>query len=160
MGKEDIINPHKPFTHDNVLDKQLVIQMLKFETEYTISKQGQSLYENPLNLPLQTLNVEKTLNRITLNQFGFDTSDESVETYRTIFGTYYRSPTDYDKEVLDSSHYMRENKVVYYTSPKINIGDILPNCRLFQLNGTDDITLYDTLNKKANYTVVAAFSLS
>ena len=56
-----------------------------------------------------SLDVEKMINRIVLNYFGFDTSNESVENYRTIFRTYFKSPNDYDVEVINSVHYMREN---------------------------------------------------
>lgn len=161
MGVEDGDTPLVPFTQDNVHNRELVINMLKYEEELTKSDYGQSLYRNPMNKPLQTLTVEKILNRLTLIHFGFDSSDESVANYRTIFRTYYKSPTDYDKEVLDSVHYMRNNKVVYYQQPPLSLGDKIPNCILYHLDGTSETSLYDTiLKKESEFTIIAAFSLS
>lgn len=159
MGVTETLST-KPFTHTDVLNRDLVIQMLKYEEQLTKSDDGQSLYRNTLNRPLVSLTIEKTLNRLTLAQFGFNTSDDSVETYRTIFRTYYRSPTNYDKEVLNSVHYMRENKCVYYKEPPLQIGDIIPNCSLYNIDGITETTLYDIIDKSAKYTMIAAFSLS
>lgn len=161
MGKIDINNDSKPFTIDNVRDKQLVIEMLNYEELLTKSDQGQSLYKNVLNNPLISLTIEKTLNRMTLAHFNFNTDDISVETYRTIFRTYYRSPTDYDKDVLDAVHYMRENKCVYYKNSDLNIGDKIPDCVLSNLDGTKQTSLYTILGQQqSTYTMVGAFSLS
>jgi hypothetical protein len=160
MGKKDVISLKK-FTQTDVLNKNMVIEMLTYEEQLTKSEYGKELYSNTLNKPLISLNVEKTLNRLTLTQFGFNTSDESVENYRTIFKTYFKSPTNYDKDVIHSVHYMRENKCVYYTNPPLNIGDKIPNCSLYNLDGETKTTLHDIINKKnAKYTVIAAFSLS
>lgn len=150
-----------PFTLSDIMNRDLVIKMLKFEEEITKSEYGQSLYKNILNKPLISLNVEKTLNRLTLDHFNFTTDDTSVENYRTIFKTYYRSPHDYDKEVLDSVHYMRENKCVYYKNQPLKIGENIPNCSLYNLDGHTQTNLYDVIQKaNSDYTVVAAFSLS
>jgi len=160
MGKKDTDNT-KPFTMNDVKNKQLVIQMLKYEEQLTKSEYGQSLYKNTLNKPLISLNIEKALNRLVLSYFGFNTSDLNVETYRTIFRTYYNSPNDYDKDVLDSVHYMRENKCVYYKSPPLQLGDKIPNCDLYEIDGKTKTTLYDVINKtKSDYTLIEAFSLS
>ncbi len=160
MGKSKIINA-KPFTIYDVKNKQLVIKMLNYEEHITKSDNGQGLYKNTLNMPLTSLNVEKILNRQTLMNFGFDTTDESVEMYRTIFKNYYNSPTDYDKEVLNAVHYMRENKCVYYKSPIINVGDVIPNCEIYELDGKTKTSLHDIINKnKSTYTLIESFSLS
>ena len=116
-----------PFTNNNVKDKQLVINMLKYEEEIAKGETGQSLYRNEYLEPHETLKVEKALNRLTLTQFGFDTSEESVENYRTIFRTYFNSPDDYDADVINSSYYMRENKCVFYKNPDLKLGEEVPN---------------------------------
>ena len=159
MGKIDTISL-KPFTKQDVLNKELVIKMLNYEEALTKSDYGQSLYKNTLNRPLISLTIEKSLNRATLSQFGFNTDTDSVEMYRTIFKTYYRSATDYDKDVLDSVHYMRENKCVYYKNEPLEIGEKIPDCNLYNLDGKTKTTLYDAINKDSDYTLVAAFSLS
>ena len=89
--------PLPPFLHENVIDRDLVIKMLTFENEYGRGA-GQNIYNIFTKHDLQP---QKTINRHVLNHFGFDSSDESVNMYRTIFKTYYRSASNYDKEVLD-----------------------------------------------------------
>lgn len=156
-GKQKTI----PFTQKDVNNRELVIKLLSYEETLAKSETGQSLYKNPLNNPITSLTVEKILNRMTLLEFGFDTSDESVEQYRTIFKNYYKSPTDYDKEVLDSVYYMRENKCVYYTTAPIEVNDVCPNVELVELDGIQKSNLYDIINRSGfDYTVIAAFSLS
>lgn len=135
MGLTDN-TPRVPFTRADVLNKDLVIRMLQFEEQYTFSKAGQDLYRNPLNEPLRKLFVEKTLNRITLSHFGYSTDDSSVSTFRTIFRTYFKSVANHDVDVMDSIHYFRGNKVVFYTQPIINIGDQLPDCRILAVGAS------------------------
>lgn len=153
---EDLI----PFTKDHVLNRDLVIKMLSYEEEYTRSKEGQALYRDKLNRPRISLDVEKKINRHVLIHFKFDSTNDSLEMYRSIFKNYYQSPTQYDAEVLNSVHYMRNNKCVYYDKPIIQIGDTIPNCRLFETNG-QETTLYDVIDKENSHrTFFAAFSLS
>lgn len=156
MGKQKINNLN-PFTINDVKNKQLVIQMLNYEEQLTKSDYGQSLYKNTLNKPLISLTIEYAINRLVLAYFEFDTTDASVAMYRTIFKTYYKSPNDYDADVLNAVHYMRENKCVYYKMPVLQIGDKIPDCVLYNLNGTET-TLYDI--PKASHTLIGAFSLS
>jgi len=150
-----------PFTVQDINNKQLIIKMLNYEEEFTKSNDGQLLYHNPLNRPIVSLTIEKTIHRIVLTKFGFDTSDESVNNYRLIFKTYYKSPDDYDKDVINAVHYMRENKCAYYKSSILEIGHKIPDCTLYHLDGKNVTTLYDIINRKnANHTLLAAFSLS
>ena len=160
MGKTDIIAINK-FEKKDVNNKDLVIEMLKYEEQITKSDYGQSMYKNMLNRPLISLTVEKSLNRLTLSKFGFDTSDENVEMYRTIFRTYFKSPSNYDKDVINSVHYMRENKCVFYKAPILEINDVSPNVILHDYISLTKQTLHDIMTEsKANYTITAAFSLS
>lgn len=160
MGIRDKINL-KPFTLEDVKNKELVIKMLNYEEELTKSQYGKELYANSLNQPFISLNVEKSLNRLVLSNFDFDTSDESVNIYRTIFRTYYKSAHDYDKDVLDAVHYMRENKCVYYKNEYLKLGEKIPDCDLYELGGFNKTTLYDVISKfESEYTLLAPFSLS
>lgn len=150
-----------PFTIDHVNNKDLVIKMLKKEEELIKSASGQERYKNIYNKPYISLTNEYAFNRKILSLFGFDTSDYSVNNYRSIFRTYYHSPTNYDHDVINSSHYMRNNRCVFYTSPSINVGDIIPNVELYEADGKTKTTIYDIVKKyNANETIIAAFSMS
>jgi hypothetical protein len=149
------------FTRECVLNKDLVMKMLKHEEEITKGTFGQDMYRNSFNDPFISLSVEKALNRQTLSDFGFDTSDESVQMYRTIFKTYFKSPDDYDREVINSVHYMRENKCVFYKHPSMKLGQRIPNVDLYRLDGETKTTLYDAIgHPRPEHTIFAAFSLS
>ncbi len=154
----------KPFTEQHVKDRELVIKMLKFETDYAKSEKGQMMYKNPLNFPGTSLTVEYAFNRVTLTEFGFETDDTDVENYRSIFRTYFKSPTDYDKEVIEASYYMKNNKCVFYEKAPMLLGQKIPNCDLYYLNGETKTTLYDTIINNdgtvPTYSIFAAFSLS
>ena len=159
MGKHPFVELI-PFTKDHVKNRSLVIKMLKYEDEFGKSKDGQDLYRTKLLLP-HTLRPIYAIHRHVLNHFGFDTSDDSVKMYRTIFSTYYKSPTEYDKEVLDSVYYMKNNKCVYYQKPAPKVGDKLIDCNLLCIDGKTDVTLYSILeNKKFKYAFIGGFSSS
>lgn len=149
----------KPFTMEDVANRELVIKMLKYEDSIILGEIGKQIYKNDLYNPRKTLSPEYAIHRLVLARFDFDTTESSVENYRNIFRNYYNSPTDYDKEVLDCVAYMRENKCVYYTQPIINIGDKLPDSGLYKLNGNDVTTLYKEIGD-AKYTIIGAFSNS
>ena len=151
----------KPFTKDCVLNRELVIRMLKYEDDFVnLPEQQQRYRENPYGLEA----IYDT-HRFVLRHFGFDTTDKSVENYRTIFITYFESPENYDKEVIESVHYMRANKCVFYTSPIISKGDniknILTNLYVLVarcLGKKDTISSY--VDSSKYLTMIAAFSMS
>lgn len=149
----------QPFTLTNIRDRDLVIKMLRYEDSIIHSDDGQAIYKNPFNESLTSLEPRLIIQRVVLNKYSFDTSDQSVSNYREIFRNYYNSPTDYDKEVLSSVTYMRENKCVYYTSPVINIGDEIPDCKLYQLDGKTETSLYQQLGD-SSHAMLCAFSSS
>lgn len=160
MGKEQCEIDKIKFTLDHIQIKELVINMLKYEDQLMFSDVGKSIYNNYYYYPTKSLDAVYTLHRIVLNEFDFDTSDESVDNYRKIFSYYYKSPIDYDIDVLSSVFYMRENKCVYYKSPMLKIGDTLPNCRLYELNGKSETNIYDQLGNNFRYGFIAGFSIS
>lgn len=141
----------RTFTEEHIHNKDLVIQMLCYEEQQVRSD---ARYQNPLNRARVSLDNEYAFNRMTLAHFGFDTSDVSVDNYRKIFRTYFRSPTDYDKGVIASSHYMRNN-----TTPVLRPGDQIPDCPLYHLDGTTRTTLHQLVQDSAK-TMICAFSLS
>lgn len=153
--KSDDSDP-KPFTEQTLLDRDLMIRMLKHEDTLILGDTGKKIYEDPTYEISKSLFSEYVIHRLVLDHFGFDTTDQSVLTYRKIFKTYYKSPTDYDKEVMQSVAYMRENRCVYYTEPKINVGETLPDCKLFMTDGTET-TIKNSLGE-FEYAFVAGFS--
>ena len=73
---------------------------------------------------------------------------------------YYKSPSDYDKDIISSVYYMKNNKCVFYDKPKINIGDNLIDCKLLDING-NITSLYAILNNnKFKHAFIGAFSNS
>jgi hypothetical protein len=148
-----------PYTVDHIFDRQLVINMLNYEEHVATSDEGQQRYRNKLNRPTISLDNEYAFNRMTLQHFGFNTDNNSVNNYRSIFRTYYHSPDDYDKEVINASYYMRNNRCIYYTSPILHIGDVIPDCPLLELDGTTNTSLYDIISGSRS-TLICAFSNS
>lgn len=152
----DLIN----FTEEHIKDRNLIIKMLKYEDNIIHSDLGKSIYENDTYELFSSLETMYIIHRITLNNFNFKTSDTDVQNYRKIFSYYYKSPTNYDKEVLDSVTYMRENKCVYYVQQDFNVGDRFENVDVIEINGKTKTTIFDKINKNDNYTFVGAFSNS
>jgi hypothetical protein len=153
MGLEVDTRPRVPFTREHIANKQLVIQLLQYEDSIIHSQYGQDMYKNKCNFPGTSLNIEKARQRIVLNHFAYNTSDESLENYRSIFKHYYHSSTDYDKDVLQSVTYMRENKCVYYTGTQLKIGDTATECKdIYRFHKeTGDVTsttLFHELKRK------------
>ena len=157
MGQLELHKTY-PFNNTALQNKELIISMLKAEETLIRSKYGQDKFKNKLNNSGSSLMLTKAFHREILYKFSFNTSDDDVEMYRSIFRTYFRSPTDYDKDVIEASHYMRNNRCVFYTTPVLQVGDIYPDCTLTTLNGTNT-QLYNHLNPNG-YTFVGAFSNS
>ncbi len=165
MGKKEKSQTEveiKPFTEEDLLNRELVIKMLKYEdTLINDENFGQKIYKSEFNGKGTSLDPQFIIQRAVLSEFDFDTSDKSLLTYREIFRTYYKSPSDYDKEVLDSVTYMRENKCVYYTSPVIKIGDKIPDVNLYQIDGKTTVSLCkDILKTPFEKTLIMSFSQS
>lgn len=150
------IDKKLPFTHNDVLNRDLVIEMLTYENSFGRGE-GQEIYKTFTDHDLEPSHI---INRNVLSHFNFSSTDESVQMYRTIFRNYYNSPTDYDKEVLDSVYYMKNNKCVYYTEPKLTINDKLINCGLLTLNN-ESTSLFSIINSMSfDHLFLCAFSMS
>jgi hypothetical protein len=148
------------FTQQNVKDKNLVLKMLSFEDEYGKSNTVKNMYRDELLYHHRDLTITYAIHRYVLDKFGFDTSDESVENYRSIFLNYYNSPSDYDNDVISSVYYMKYNKCVFYDKPLLNIGDVIIDCKLLDING-GDTTLFSILNDSHfEHAFIGAFSNS
>ena len=147
------------FTDKHIENKELVINMLKYEDSLILGDTGKKIFKSNV---FEKYNLETVyiFHRLTLNNFNFESTDDSVENYRKIFSHYYKSPSDYDKDVINSVAYMRENRCVFFTSVKLNIGDIYPDCKLFELDGKTKVSIYDKINKDDEFTIIGAFSNS
>ena len=143
------------FTQEHVDNKDLVIQMLTYEDEFSKSDEGQEVYRREFSINKRTVEPMIAIHRIVLDHFGFDTSDSSVKNYRNIFRTYYKSPTEYDKDVMNASFYMKHNKCVFYKTPVISVGDTIPNMTILTRE-QKPVQVYDKLISEL--TLVAAFS--
>ena len=136
MGKIDEHSQDPvPFTEQTLQNRDLIISMLRYEDQIILDEVGKKIYADPSYEVSDSLFSEFVIHRIVLSKFGFDTSDESVLNYRKIFKTYYESPRSFDREVMQSVAYMRENKCVYYTEKDINVDDLINDCRLYDLDG-------------------------
>ena len=147
------------FTKEHVANKILVITMLQYEDSIIKGDIGKSIYEDTSFEHFSSLEPMYVIHRIVLNNFNFETDEDDVNNYRKIFAHYYKSPTDYDEEVINSVAYMRENKCVFYTNKDFNIQDTFENIYLHDLN-KNKVSLFDKINKEDNYTLIGAFSNS
>ena len=148
------------FTNEIILNRNLIIEMLKYEDKVIHSDLGKNIYNDNSYEHYTTHEAMYAIHRIVLSEFGFKTDDNDVNTYRKIFQIYYSSPLVYDKEVVDSVSYMRENKCLYYTGKDYGIGDIFEDINLYDLSGKNKIMLFDKINKDDKYTFIGAFSTS
>jgi hypothetical protein len=153
-------NNIRSFTEDNIKNRELILNMLKYEDETIHGEIGKSIYDNESYEHFSSLETTYMFHRITLNAFGFKTTDEDLQNYRKIFSYYYKSPTEYDKEILESVTYMRENKCVYYTGKTYNVGDVYDNVEVYDITGKNKINVIDKINPVDKYTIVGAFSNS
>lgn len=160
MTRSAVTTTPQPFRVEHVGDRGLVLRMLRFEDEVIHSERGASIYQRHPD-SATSLIPEKTIHRVVLKHFGFDTSDQSVEIYRTIFRQYYRSPIDFDQEIMQAVTYMRENRTVFYTTPSIEIGSTLPDAPLLLLDSGKPTSVSEQLNKHDfRYAFVGGFSTS
>lgn len=167
MGKQT--ENLKSFRDEDIQNRDLILRMLKYEDELYMSEEGQNLLKQRYMQNISSLEGGKTIQRRTLQHFGYDSTDEDLAKYRTIFYNYYNSPTDYDEDVLKSVYYMRENRLLYYTTPKPQVLEEVPNVELYEIDGQTKRTLHDILDDKASdsiyntqklRTIIASFSCS
>lgn len=156
MGK---INDLISFTEKHIKNKELIINMLKYEDSLILGDTGKKIFDSNV---FEKYNLETVyiFHRLTLNYFNFESDDDSVENYRKIFSYYYKNPKEYDKDVINSVAYMRENRCVFFTSEKLNVGDTYPDCQLFEIDGKTKVSIYDKINKDDEFTIIGAFSNS
>ena len=147
------------FTDEHIKDKELVMKMLKYEDSIIFSEKGKEIYSDDSFNHFTTLNAEYTIHRIVLNHFNFINNDEDVSNYRKIFKNYYKSPTEYDVDVINCVAYMRENKCVFYTEKDYIIGDTFEDVSILTTD-KNEVNILDKINKEDNYTFIGSFSRS
>lgn len=147
------------FTIEHLDNRQLIINMLKHEDSIIHGDIGKTIFEDPSYEHYSSLEGMHSIHRIVLHDFNFMNDDEAVQNYKKIFSKYYRSPTDFDAEVLQSVTYMRENKSVYYTKPDYNVGDTFKTLSVYDVS-ENIINLIDKINPQDRYTFIGGFSTS
>lgn len=150
MGIDNNIKKRQ-FQIEDLRNRDLILKMLKYEDELYLGEYGQNCFRSKYN---ERLHPHYHIQRKVLNDFNFTTTDESLKLYREIYHTY---PDD--KEIHDSVVYLRENRCLKYTAPKININDIFPNTVVYGLDGKTEYDLYSIM-KPYEKVVVGAFSTS
>jgi hypothetical protein len=133
--------------------------MLKYEDSIIFGETGRKIYNDDSYNHFTTLDAVYTIHRIVLNHFNFINNDEDVLNYRKIFLNYYKSPTDYDADVINCVAYMRENKSVFYTGKDYNIGDTFEDVTILTTE-KNKVNILDKINKEDNYTFIGSFSKS
>jgi hypothetical protein len=157
MGKIDNL---VDFTKEHIKNRDLIISMLKYEDSIILGKVADKIFKSGVFELFNNLETTFIFHRLTLNKFNFNSDDNSISNYRQIFKYYFKSPTDYDKEVINSVSYMRENRCIFFTEDKLNKDDIIPDVELFHLNGHTKVKLHEMINKEDNLTFIGAFSNS
>jgi hypothetical protein len=158
MSGNGVSSKLRKFDLDSLHDRELVMKMLSWETTYTLSSEGQELFRLDENKTTTSVDVETQIIKKTLNNFDFSSDDQDVLFYRYIFGTYYKSSTEYDKEVISKSYYMINNRCMYYTTLVPKKGDKLIDVPMLTLQG-NKIMLFD-LVKDAKYVLFQPFSMT
>lgn len=146
-----------PFTIDTIKDRELILRMLTFEDHIIHGPIGKLIYEDDSYEHFTSLNAMYAIHRIVLNEFNFSNTELDVTNYRKIFSHYYRSPEDFDKEIIDSVTYMRENKCIFYNGKDFNNGDHFEDVELYDIN-EQKVSLFEKIKPTNEYTFVGAFS--
>jgi hypothetical protein len=143
----------------DISDKRLVIEMLKYEEQLSFSKEIQELYSKN---DLIYFEIENLIIRLVLQHFGYEPSIGNIKNYKGILNYYYFSPTNYDKEVMNSLMRFRENRLLYYRKPHPRLKEKAINVNLLELEAKRETSLYDILSDNESkgylYSVIAAFS--
>lgn len=157
MGKQS--DGLKPFTIDDLYNRKLMLEMLRKEDELFMSKLGQEHLTQ--HGGLTSLEGNKVLQRDILNRFGYLADDDSLRLYRSVIHVYYKSPQEYDREIMNSVVYLRENRLLYYDTMKPRIGQKYVDVDLLTLDGTETVKLSSLMPPKPKTKLlVASFSTS
>ncbi len=166
MGKTSDAGPTtKTFGPEQVKDKALVLEMLGYEDTLIHGEEAQATYKAFRAMGHHSMDVERMTGRQTLAHFGYSTDDDSLANYRTINRSYYKSPTDYDPDVLKAVTYLRANRCLRYLLPLPSLGDTCPNPVIHPYNPLLDRcgppqALHSFFDLSKSKRIVAAFSSS
>lgn len=147
-----------PFREEQLKNRKLVLGMLRAEDKLYMSDLGQEHINS--HGGIYSLESGKIIQRAILKRFGYQYDDESLKNYRSVIHHYYKSPHDYDKEVMSSVVYLRENRLLYYKTPLPCVGDIYKDVPLTDLKG-NVINLSDIIKGSLKkFVILAAYSLN
>lgn len=111
------------------VSKEIVLQLLKHEQTLRYSKRYQEMYDQGLNTRGNPEYIERTIQRETLNHFGFQDTDTSLKNYQEI-GTFYQG----DKTIKEAVQYLRLNII---KDCPVLLGDTYVDCELVSLDEND-----------------------
>ena len=103
--KSNDVDIRSHFTDEHINNKELVKTMLSYEDTVIHGDIGKEIYADDSYEHFSTLEAMYTIHRIVLNSFNFKNTDDDIINYRKIFSRYYKSPFDYDEDVINCTHY-------------------------------------------------------
>lgn len=109
-------------------DKVTVFEMLKSEQTLRYSDQIQNLYDQGLNTVNDPEFIEKMVQKSVLEQYGYNTSEQSLRNYQAI-GSYYIN----DDDIKNAIHYLRINII---KDCQIPLNSDYVDVNLVKLDGT------------------------
>src|SRR5438445_5377008 len=91
------------------VDKKHVLEMLKTEQQLRYSDTIQDFYDSGLNKVDDPEFIEKSIQESVLKQYGYTTSETSINHYQSI-GSHYKD----DDDIKQAIHYLRINIIKDY----------------------------------------------
>jgi hypothetical protein len=138
------------------IEKNKIIEMLKEEERVRYSPQIQEVYTEQYhklekNKNESRLNIELEIQKFILKQFGYSTSDVSINNYHKIPSKYF-----HDDDIKNSIFYIKLNIFKY---PSVHVGDDLINVELIDYS-TKNYTFLNELTNSEMPLIILAGSMT
>lgn len=135
------------------VDEDTVVKLLEKESFYRKSEAFQDLYDRMEYYKGSADEfVETTIQKLVLQEFGFNPSDENLAGYRMIARKFGDS-----ERVINSAFYLKYN--IMKDAPIVKLGEYVCNVSLFGLDDNVETDLFSFLNSDRP-TVILAGSIS
>lgn len=96
------------FSLETIRDKKLILKMLEHEESIIYGDIGKIIYDDYSNEHLCFIEFQMAIHKIVLKDFNFSNKESDIQNYRMIFSYYYKSPNNYDKDIINAVSYLRE----------------------------------------------------